>query len=155
MDDQKYEEIRSVLDYWILSDLRNILRQQMGMRAASGPAHYETNKVPPESGYGTFSITVVSDDVRERAGRTAAEHLDWLGNVMEQRGDLAGALLAALLVRHLIQGEDVDRRLGFSPLHLYGQLGRIAQRAFPGIAGDDTVVGPLRRHTRPLAATYT
>jgi hypothetical protein len=143
MKDEKCEEIRSVLDYWILSDLRNILRQQMGMRAASGPVHYATNKIPPESGYGTFSMTIVPDDVRERASRTAAEHLDWLGNVMEQRGDLMGALLAALLVRHLIRGQDLDGRLGFSPVHLYGQPGQIAQKAFPGIAGGDTVVGPF------------
>jgi hypothetical protein len=32
--------IREVLDYRVLLDLRNILRQQMGMRAASGPAYY-------------------------------------------------------------------------------------------------------------------
>jgi hypothetical protein len=88
-------------------------------------------------------MTIVPDDVRERASRTAAEHLDWLGNVMEQRGDLMGALLAALLVRHLIRGQDLDGRLGFSPVHLYGQLGQIAQKAFPGIAGGDTVVGPF------------
>jgi hypothetical protein len=143
MKDEKYAEIRGVLDYWILSDLQNILRQQMGMRAASGPADFGTNKIPPESGFGTFAMTVVPDNVRERANRTAAEHLDWLGNVMEQRGDLTGALLAALLVRHLIQGRDLDRSLGFSPVHLYGQLGQIAQRAFPGIARGDTVVGPF------------
>jgi hypothetical protein len=143
MMDEKYEEIRSVLEYWILSDLRNLLRQQMGMRAASGPAYYETNKIPPESGFETFSTRIVSDDVRERASRTAAEHLDWLGNVMEKRGDLTGALLAALLVRHLIRGEELDRRLGFSPARLYMQLGWIAQKAFPGIAGGGTVVGPF------------
>ena len=44
--------IRDVLDHWISAELRNIVRQQMGMRAASGPAFYETNKVPPESGFG-------------------------------------------------------------------------------------------------------
>src|SRR5262249_14775645 len=139
MKDEKYAEIRGVLDYWILSDLQNILRQQIGMRAASGPAYYETNKIPPESGFGTFSMTRVPDNVRERANRTAAEHLDWLGNVMEQRGDLMGALLAALLVRHLIRDKDLDRSLGFSPVHLYGLLGQIAQKAFPGIARGDTV----------------
>jgi hypothetical protein len=52
---------------------------------------------------------------------------------MEQRGDLMGALLAALLVRHLIRGQDLDGRLGFSPVHLCGQLGQIAQKAFRGL----------------------
>jgi hypothetical protein len=143
MKDEKYAEIRGVLDYWILNDLQNILRQQMGMRAASGPTYYETNKIPPESGFGTYSMTVVPDNVYGRANRTAAEQLDWLGNVMAQRGDLTGALLAALLVRHLIRGKELDRSLGFSPMGLYGQLRQIAQKAFPGIARGDTVVGPF------------
>jgi hypothetical protein len=143
MSDETYAKIRQVLDYWITNELRNILRQQIGMRAASGPAFYETNKVPPESGFGTFSMSIVPDDVRERAERTAAEHLDWLGHVMEQRGDRTGALLAALLVRHLIPGKGLDRSLGFSPSGLYGSLGQVAQKAFPGIARGGTVLGPF------------
>jgi hypothetical protein len=79
LDDQRYKLFGSVLDYWVLNDLRNILRRQMGMRSASGPAHYATNEVPPPSGFGTFSMNVVSPEIRERAGKTAAEHLDWLG----------------------------------------------------------------------------
>ena len=133
--------IRDVLDYWVLLDLRNILRQQMGMRAASGPAFYETGKVPPASGFGTFGMTIVPDDVRALTVRTAAEHLDWLGHVMGQRGDLTGALLAALLVRHLIRREDQDRALGFSPLNLYAMAGPIAQAAFPGTADGGSVLG--------------
>ena len=143
MKEEECEVIRDVLDYWVLLDLRNILRQQMGMRAASGPAFYETGKVPPASGFGTFGMSVVPDDVRALAGQTAAEHLDWLGHVMEQRGDLTGALLAALLVRHLIRGEEQDRTLGFSPLNLYAMAGPIAQAAFPGIAGGGSVLGPV------------
>jgi hypothetical protein len=88
-------------------------------------------------------MSIVPDDVRALVGRTAAEHLDWLGHVMEQRGDLTGALLAALLVRHLIRGEDQDRALGFSPLNLYAMAGPIAQAAFPGIAGGGSVLGPV------------
>jgi len=88
-------------------------------------------------------MSIIPDDVRGRASRTAAEHLDWLGYVMEQRGDPTGALLAALLVRHLVAGQDLDGRLGFSPLHLYGKVGQIAQKAFPGIARGGTVLGPV------------
>ena len=36
------------------------------MQTVSGPAFYETNKVPPESGFGAFSMSTVPDDVRER-----------------------------------------------------------------------------------------
>jgi len=52
-------EIGRVLDYSIVNDLRNILRQQMAMRAASRPPDYATNEVPPPSGFGTFSMTFV------------------------------------------------------------------------------------------------
>jgi hypothetical protein len=38
LDDQRYELFGSILDYWVVNDLRNLLRQQMGMRSASGPA---------------------------------------------------------------------------------------------------------------------
>ena len=51
-------EIGRVLDYSIVNDLRKILPQQTGMRAASGPPDYAANEVPP-SGFGTFSMTVV------------------------------------------------------------------------------------------------
>ena len=71
LDDQRYKLFGSVLDYWVLNDLRNILRQQMGMRSASGPAYYATNEVPPTSGFGIFSMNVVSHEIRDRAGKTA------------------------------------------------------------------------------------
>ncbi len=100
-------------------------------------------------------MNVVSPKIRERAGKTAAEHLDWLGSVMLQSGDMTGALLAALMVRHLIPGDDPERQLGFSPSWLYAQLGHIAQKAFPEAADRRSVVAPfdavlakLRQRTR-------
>ena len=98
-DDDMSRLIGDVLDYWIVNDLRNILRQQIGMRAAPGPPDYATNEVPLPSGFGTFSMSVVSPEIRERAGKTAAEHLAWLGQVMLESNDPTGALLAALMVR--------------------------------------------------------
>jgi hypothetical protein len=135
LDDQKYETIRTVLDYWILNDLRNILRQQMGMRSASGPSSYETNVIPSESGFGNFSQAEVSLEVPDRAKWTAAEHLHWLGHVMLLKGDQVGVLLAALMVRHLV-GEDLENRaLGFFPAFFYFRVSAIAQQAFPDCAG--------------------
>jgi hypothetical protein len=86
-------------------------------------------------------MAVVPPEIRERASRTAAEHLDWLGDVMRQSGDATGALLAALMVRHLLPGENPDRRLGFSPSWLCGQLGHIARKVFPGVTASRTVTG--------------
>lgn len=143
LDDQRFTLFGSILEYWVLNDLRNILRQQMGMRSASGPGYYATNEVPPPSGFGTFSMAVVPPEIRERATRTAAEHLDWLGDVMRQSGDATGALLAALMVRHLVPGDDPEGQPGFRPSWLYGQLGHIARKAFPEVAGSRTVTGPF------------
>ena len=88
-------------------------------------------------------MAVVPPEIRERASRTAAEHLDWLGEVMRQSGDGTGALLAALMVRHLVPGEAAGRQLGFSPSSLYGQLGRIARKAFPEVTASPTITGPF------------
>ena len=63
---------------------------------SSGPACYATNEVPPTSGFGTSSLNVVSDEICDRARKTASEHHDWLGSVMLQSGDMPGALLASL-----------------------------------------------------------
>ena len=62
---------------------------------------------------------------------------------MLQSGDMTGALLAALMVRHLIPDGDPERRLGFSPSWLYVQLGHIAQKAFPEAADRRSVVAPF------------
>lgn len=100
-------------------------------------------------------MNVVSPEICERAGKTAAEHLDWLGGVMLQSGDMTGALLAARMVRHLIPDGYPERRLGFSPSWLYAELGHIAQKAFPEAADRRSVVAPfdailaeLRQRTR-------
>jgi len=46
---------------------------------------------PGLPGFGTFSMTAVSSKVQERAGKTAAEHLDWLGQAMLASGDPDGS----------------------------------------------------------------
>jgi hypothetical protein len=130
LDDQKYETIRTVLDYWILNDLRNILRQQMAMRSAAGPTSYETNVNPSESGFGNFLELATSLDIPDRAKWTAAEHLTWLGNMMLLKGDQVGALVAALMVRHLVGEVDGIRDLGFYPVFFYIQVSAIAQQGF-------------------------
>jgi hypothetical protein len=62
---------------------------------------------------------------------------------MLQGGDMTGALLAALMVRHLLPDGDPERRLGFSRSWLYVQLGHIAQKAFPKAADRRSVVAPF------------
>ena len=62
---------------------------------------------------------------------------------MEQRDDLTGALLAALLVRHLVWDEDQEDVGILASLNCTGEFGGIAQQAFPDVAGDGSVVGPF------------
>ena len=95
------------------------------------------------SGFGTFSMTVVPPEVQERAAKTAAEHLDWHGQAMLANGDRTGALLAALMVRHLVPDEDRERLLGFSPAALYGQVGGIARQASPDVADIGSLLAPF------------
>ena len=78
----------------------------------------------------------------EPPGRQPPSTLDWVGQVMLASDDPTGALLAALLVRHLVSNED-PRMLGFSPASLYGRVGGIAQQAFPDAVGGGSVVGPF------------
>jgi len=139
LDEEKFETTRAVLDKWISNDLRNVVRQQMGMRASSGPSKYKTNQIPPGTGFGTFSITEIPDEVCEKAELTAAEHLEWLGEVMLRRDDRVGALLAGLMVRHLLPGEQDPRTLGFDPGGLYAGL-----RSAPWQIAD---LDPTRRMT--------
>jgi hypothetical protein len=133
------ENVRQVLEHWITNDLRNVVRQQIGMRVSAGPASYETNKVPgsasddrelPEGArlpassatFGAFRITALPGDLIEKAKLTAAEHLEWLGRVLLQSGDRRGALLAGLTVRHLIPADALPGDLGFNPNSLYSDL---------------------------------
>jgi hypothetical protein len=143
LNDETYRLTGAVLDYWVVNDLRNILRQQMGMLAASGPSDYATNEVPPLSGFGTFSMTVIPPEVRELAGKTAAEHLNWLGQVMLASGDLTGALLAALMVRHLYPEGDPERRSGRRRDTAITDVLRISLTS--------AREGALRKRTRPAA----
>jgi hypothetical protein len=116
----------------------------MGMRAVSGPPFYTTNELPEASGFGRFSITAVPPEVRDRATLTAAEHLDWLATALSREDDKVGALLAALLIRHLVSGDLLESGdLGFNPIFLYGDVGEIAERLFPGAVGRGYMAGLL------------
>jgi hypothetical protein len=121
LETENCNKFGKVLDYWVTNDMRNLVRQQMGMRASSGPSVYFTNE-PPPLGFGTFGVTEVSDEVCQKAKLIAAEHLEWLGQVLLRRNDKLGALLAGLAVRHLIPDGSDPRKLGFDPSAIYSAL---------------------------------
>jgi hypothetical protein len=145
----KFELYKSILDYWVTGDLKNIVARQMGMQVASGPTMYATNKLPPDSGFASFAITNLTPELRTSSAIAAARQANWVAEVLSSENDTTGALLAALLIRRLIPGDDPDRSLGFSPAFLYGQLHAIGCRTFDlpavgGILSDmDAILGEL------------
>lgn len=121
LDDERFSLFGEILCFWVLNDMGNIRRQQMGTRSASGPSRYKTNEIPPGA-TGTFSMVLVPPDARTAAEATAADHLDWLARVMLTDGDRLGALLAALLLRHLIPQSDLRTPGKPAPEDLYMRL---------------------------------
>ena len=143
LDDERFSLFSAILRFWVLNDMDNIRRQQMGTRSASGPSRYKTNEIPPGP-TGTFSMMLVPPDARTAAEATAADHLDWLARIMLTDGDRLGALLAALLLRHLIPQSDLRTPGKPAPEDLYMRLregGRLDAAA--GTATSDYVAAPI------------
>lgn len=143
LDDERYELFGRILDYWVQSDLRNILRQQMGCGLRPGLLSTRRTRYRCHQASGPSRRT----SFLPRSGTALAgpPRSTWTGseNVMLQAGDMTGALLAALMVRHLVPGEDRERQLGFSPSWLYVQAGHLARKAFPEVADSRTVIAPF------------
>jgi hypothetical protein len=74
LDDERFSLFSGILRFWVLNDMDNIHRQQMGTRSASGPSRYKTNEIPPRP-TGTFCMMLVPPDARTAAEATAANHL--------------------------------------------------------------------------------
>ncbi len=125
----------------------------MGTRSASGPGRYKTNEIP-SGATGTFSMVLVPPDARTAAEATAADHLDWLARVMLTDGDRLGALLAALLLRHLIPQSDLRTPGKPAPEDLYMRLredGRLDAAA--GTAAADYIAAPIDKLLTKLQET--
>jgi hypothetical protein len=143
LDDERFALFSKILRFWVLNDMANLRRQQMGTRSASGPSMYVTNEMPP-GGVGTYSMVLVPPDARTAAEETAADHLDWLARVMLTDGDRLGALLTALLLRHLIPSSDLRAPGKPAPEDLYMRLregGRLDKAA--GTEGVNYIAAPI------------
>jgi hypothetical protein len=99
LDDERFEQFRKVLHFWVLNDFANIRRYQMGMRQVWMPAEHTTNKVPAAIDT-SYLLTYAPPEIRAKAEQTASELLEWLAWVRLNDGDYLGALLAALMLRH-------------------------------------------------------
>ena len=152
LDDGRFELFSEILRFWVLNDMDNLRRQQMGARLASGPGRYATNKIPPR-GQGTFFMVVIPPEDRATAEAATADHLGWLAHVMLTDGDRLGALLAALLLRHLALRAD-SRTPGkyiFEDLYMGLRAGGRLDAA-TGTAATDYVAAPIDKLLAQLKA---
>jgi hypothetical protein len=108
LDDERFEEFRKVLHFWILNDFDNVRRYQMGMRQLWMPSEHATNRVPAEIN-ASYLLTYAPPDIREKAEETSSELLRWLVRVRLNDGDYLGALLGVLMLRHrMLRHRDPD-----------------------------------------------
>jgi hypothetical protein len=92
LDDERFEQYRKVLHFWVLNDFDNVRRFQMGMRLIGWPGEHTTNKVPAGSN-AKFSLVYAPPEIRAKAEETASELLEWLARVRLNDRDYLGAML--------------------------------------------------------------
>lgn len=128
LEDTQFEKIRSLLRFWVLKDLENVRRYQMGMRSLWIPWEVVTNELP-RGNDSILSLFVATPEVRSKAENSAALLLDWLVHPWFKDGEYFDAVLAAMLLRRrgissmgavvvlheLRQTTDIDAAIGANP----------------------------------------
>ena len=99
LDDERFEQFRKVLHFWVLNDFDNVRRYQMGMRQVWMPYEHTTNKVPASINT-SYLLAYAAPEIRAKAEETSSELLEWLARVRLNDSDYLGALLAVLMLRH-------------------------------------------------------
>jgi hypothetical protein len=117
LDDERFEQYRKVLRFWVLNDFDNVRRFQMGMRSVGWPGEHTTNEVPAGSN-AKYSLIYAPPEIRAKAEETASELLEWLARVRLNNGDYLGTLLAALMLRR----RDPDPQVGQFPWDVFSSL---------------------------------
>jgi hypothetical protein len=139
LDDERFEQYRKVLHFWVLNDFDNVRRFQMGMRLVGWPGEHTTNKVPPSSN-AKYYLTYAPPEIRAKVEETASELLEWLARVRLNDRDYLGALLAALMLRH----HDPDPQPGQFPWDVFSNLrGFTGLEAATGTNRTDYVAAPF------------
>lgn len=137
LDDNVWDQIRSVLGFWLKEEQRNLARFMMNVPTFSMPDRYETNVVPIDSGtvYQSGSLPGRLDGVRASLG----EILPWLAQLYNYQHDLRGMARAVLLLRYLFPEykpgtpnalfaqSEINKALGLKPEYVYEGVDLLAR----------------------------
>jgi len=107
-DEQKLARLRNVLRQWIEFDTHNGILRRLGILRFRMPHKYSTNELVPEGGFVEQGMTLPTDSQLTRAIAALFEVVDCVGDQLKTRGDPAGALYAALLVRYLRTSRETE-----------------------------------------------
>jgi hypothetical protein len=102
LDDEKLSTLRSVLEYWVRFDRENCDLLRYGLLRFRMPMSYRVNEIPRSGGIGEVGLSLPENpELLNRGIVSLAEGAECIGGQLDRLGDRAGALRAALLVRHL------------------------------------------------------
>jgi len=110
LDSDFHATIFKVLQAWIESDQRNIVRMQTGQRQYETLEQYETN-VPPPKHFSISSRHELDAEERTQALDSFLEHAKWLNTHFASSGDYRGFLRMQLLLHHLNCHDTQDSNL--------------------------------------------
>jgi hypothetical protein len=108
LDEARLLTLREVLQYWVTLDSYNCDLRRMGLLRFRMPDRYRVNEAPLRSGTVEQGMTRPTPEQLGRAVRTLFEAADCVGDQLRTLGDYAGAIRAALLVRHLRSSRATD-----------------------------------------------
>jgi len=138
LDDNVWVQAKSVIDFWLQVEQRNLARLTMGVPVFSMPSTYKTN---------TTTITGTVCQVSNRPERidpvraTLGEIFAWLERAVLRKDDLRGMARTALLLRYLFpeyEGTEtpddllvqpvINKALGLQGEYFYEGVDLLAQR---------------------------
>jgi hypothetical protein len=122
LDADCWERARRVFEFWVKVENDNLTRVRAGLLKFRMPDGYHTND-DRVRGWVENWLTHAEDEHVATARAHLKECLEWMGNQLNQRGDIKGAARVALLHRHLCP-EDRGGSLSRVQQALNGCLGR-------------------------------
>jgi len=92
--------VSEILKFWIAVDEGNLTRIRSGVGRFSMPQAYKTNEMIL-SAWETSYRKIATDEQIDQSLPHLKESIEWLGSQLHKRGDVKGAVRAALLLHHI------------------------------------------------------
>jgi hypothetical protein len=103
-DDAFWENARQVFEGWVELENDNLTRVRMRLLKCRMPMGYRTNEpLKATGGWSEVSLLYPEAEQFDQTASRLKESLEWVGEQLLRRDDLAGATKAALLHRHLFR----------------------------------------------------